>query len=196
MDDDGDDDGDVGTVFRDVITLALAGFVAIVLLILPWINPPTQKSDVEPPGSVIVEIRWADRIDTDVDLWVRAPNDIPVGYSQKSGRVFNLLRDDLGGDNDLGSLNYENAYTRGAPAGEYVINLHLYSDRAGAIPVMVMVRVSYRGSEAWKLYEGAHSLAHVGQEITCVRFALDDNGRLVSGSVHDLPMKLRPGGQG
>ena len=37
-----DDDGDVGTVFRDVITLALAGFVAIVLLILPI---PTMMLD-------------------------------------------------------------------------------------------------------------------------------------------------------
>jgi len=31
-----------------------------------------------------------------VDLWVQAPGDVPVGYSNKSGGVLNLLRDDLG----------------------------------------------------------------------------------------------------
>jgi hypothetical protein len=30
------------------------------------------------------------------DLGVQAPGDVPVGYSNKSGGVFNLLRDDLG----------------------------------------------------------------------------------------------------
>ena len=35
------------------------------------------------------------------DLWVQAPGDVPVGYSNKSGGVFNLLRDDLGKAKDM-----------------------------------------------------------------------------------------------
>jgi hypothetical protein len=35
------------------------------------------------------------------DLWIQAPGDVPVGYSNKSGGVFNLLRDDLGKAKDM-----------------------------------------------------------------------------------------------
>ena len=69
------DDGD--TVFRDVIMLALAGFVAIVILLLPHLNPPGKaaQENTSPPGNVIVEVRWPDDLDSDVDLWVQAPGD-------------------------------------------------------------------------------------------------------------------------
>jgi hypothetical protein len=35
------------------------------------------------------------------DLWVQAPGDLPIGYSNKSGGVFNILRDDLGKAKDM-----------------------------------------------------------------------------------------------
>jgi hypothetical protein len=55
------------TVFRDVIMLALVGFVALVILMLPHIHPPgaTASDQIAPPGNVIVEIRWPDQIDAD-----------------------------------------------------------------------------------------------------------------------------------
>ena len=68
---------DTGTVFRDTITLALAGFVAIVVLVLPHINTKTPPAAqvIEPPGTAIVEVRWPDEIDADIDLWVSAPDE-------------------------------------------------------------------------------------------------------------------------
>ena len=123
-----DDEG--STVFRDVIMLALLGFVAIVVLLLPHLNPPVKAEEsAVPPGNVIVEVRWPDEVDADVDLWVEAPSDVPVGYSNLGGLVFDLLRDDRGHDTDVSALNYEVAYSRGAPAGEYTVNLHLYSNK-------------------------------------------------------------------
>ena len=88
---------DAGIVFRDLITLALCGFVVCVVLIMPHINRPGARTaaGTAPPGNVIVEARWPDAIDADVDLWVQAPGDVPVGYSNKGGAIFNLLRDDL-----------------------------------------------------------------------------------------------------
>src|SRR4051794_3763581 len=62
------------------------------------------------PGNVIVEMTWPPNIDADVDLWVQAPGDVPVGYSDKSGIIFNLLRDDLGHSGDPNSMNYEVTY--------------------------------------------------------------------------------------
>ena len=103
------EEGEDGTVFRDVIMLALLGFATIVILLLPHLHPPTEIADpVKAPGNIIVEARWLDNIDVDVDLWVEAPGDKPVGYSNKSGRIFNLLRDDLGNSGDLGRPQLRN----------------------------------------------------------------------------------------
>jgi hypothetical protein len=125
---------DAGIVFRDLITLALCGFVVCVVLIMPHINPPVTKTaqDTDPPGNVIVEVRWPDELDSDVDLWVEAPGDVPVGYSNKGGVIFNLLRDDLGKRADATGMNYEVSYSRGIAAGEYTVNVHLYRNTAGA----------------------------------------------------------------
>ena len=79
----------------------------------------------------MIEARWPDGVDADVDLWVQAPGDVPVGYSNKGGAIFNLLRDDLGQRADATGMNYEVSYARGMPAGEYTANLHLYRN-AGA----------------------------------------------------------------
>ena len=80
------------TVFRDVTLLALSGFVAIVLLLLPWLNLKTRDELVqEPVGSVIFELFWDPNLDADIDLWVKGPNDGAVGYSKPSGLVFNLF---------------------------------------------------------------------------------------------------------
>ena len=44
-------------VFRDVILLALTGFISMVILLIPFVNPPTEEeSSSTPPGNVIVEL--------------------------------------------------------------------------------------------------------------------------------------------
>lgn len=183
------------TVFRDVVTLALLGFVALVILLIPHINPTRDDSEeAKAPGSVIVEIRWPDGLDTDIDLWVLAPGDIPVGYSSSNGRVFNLLRDDLGQTNDVLVLNYENAYTRGVPAGEYVVNIHLFQNRTAetSIPVRVLISIKApNGGKAKPILTADVVLDKPGQELTVFRFILDAEGRLVPASVHAVPVPLR-----
>ncbi|MFQ5973843.1 MAG: hypothetical protein ACE5Q3_16070 [Alphaproteobacteria bacterium] len=189
------DENDDGTVFRDVIMLALLGFVTIVILLLPHLNPPVKAIEpTRPPGNVIVEVRWPDDFDTDVDLWVEAPGEVPVGYSNKGGRIFNLLRDDLGHSSDAGGLNYEVAFSRGAPAGEYTVNLHLFRNRDGRLPVTAVVAVSVKADGASAIQPIATKnveLGRVGQELTVVRFTLDDTGHLVPGSIHNLQQDLR-----
>ena len=190
---DSDDGGN--TVFRDVIFLALAGFVTMVLLLLPHLNPPATAEEGTPaPGNVIVEISWPERIDADVDLWVQAPGDVAVGYSNKGGLIFNLLRDDLGGQADVTEINYEVSYSRGVPAGEYTVNVHLYRDMSGQLPLPVTVSVSVKAAPnlaAKRILTTKLKLDHQGQEVTAFRFTLDGDGRLVAGSVHDLPKPLR-----
>jgi hypothetical protein len=190
------DDDDGGTVFRDVIMLALAGFVAMVILILPHLNPRGEdaQASTEPPGNVIVEVRWPDQIDSDVDLWVEAPGDVPVGYSNKGGAIFNLLRDDLGRKADATELNYEVTYSRGIPPGEYTINVHLYRNTGGVLPIPVTVVTSVKKSaseRARQLLASKVELGREGQELTVYRFRLSESGDLVSGSVHSLQRDLR-----
>jgi hypothetical protein len=189
-----EDDG--GTVFRDVIMLALAGFVAMVVLLLPHLNPPGAASEqtTEPPGNVIVEVRWPDELDSDVDLWVEAPGDVPVGYSNKGGAIFNLLRDDLGKRADATGLNYEVSYSRGIPAGEYTVNVHLYRNAANVFPIPVTVVTSVKKSpkeSARQLLASKVELVREGEELTVYRFRLDEDGTLVPGSVHSLQRNLR-----
>ncbi len=192
-----DEDESGGTVFRDVVMLALAGFVVIVMLMLPHLNPPVQaaKEDVNAPGNVLVEARWPDPLDTDVDLWVQAPGDVPVGYSNKGGAVFNLLRDDRGHLHDVSRVNYEVSYSRGMPDGEYAVNLHLYTTRTALsepVPVTVVVSVKPNQSTgATQILSRDLTLARVGEEITVFRFKLDENGGLNRESVHDVFKPLR-----
>jgi hypothetical protein len=188
------DDGD--TVFRDVIMLALAGFVAMVILLLPHLNPPgeTAEETTQPPGNVIVEVRWPDELDCDVDLWVEAPGDIPVGYSNKGGTIFNLLRDDLGKRADATGLNYEVSYSRGIPAGEYTVNIHLYRNASNVFPIPVTVVTSVKRSpkeSARQVLASKVELGREGEELTVYRFRLSEDGSLVSGSVHSLQRNLR-----
>ncbi len=191
-----EDDSDV--VFRDVITLALLGFVALVIILLPHINPPEKKrteQEASAPGNVMIEARWSDDIDADVDLWVEGPGDNPVGYSNLAGQVFNLLRDDIGFRNDVSKLNYENAYSRGIVAGEYTVNLHMYFNRADVWPVPVTVLVSTitpsgTARASRQILVSDVQLRQMGEELTVFRFRLDEDGELVAGSVNALPKKL------
>jgi hypothetical protein len=185
------------TVWLDTALLMLGGFILMTVLLLTVVNPPAQSSEVDgvaAPGNVIVEIQWGDRLDADVDLWVQAPGDRPVGYSNKSGRVFNLLRDDLGRAQDLTDFNYEVAYSRGTPAGEYVVNVHMYRGRKIAYPVPVKVVASLKrgdGGTAVPLAATTVELRRENHEATALRFHLDGNGQLVAGSVHSLFKELR-----
>ena len=186
------DNGSGDTVFRDVILLALSGFVAVVLILLPHLHPPVEAKEAPPPGNVVIEINWPSNIDTDVDLWVEAPGDRPVGYSNKGGRVFNLLRDDLGQFRDLTDVKYEVAYSRGVVEGEYTINLHLYRNKSAVVPVTVVASAKRsNGANLKRLTSAKVELGYTGEEVTVVRFALNKDGEIVPGSMHELFKPLR-----
>ncbi|MBC6439949.1 MAG: hypothetical protein GDA49_05965 [Rhodospirillales bacterium] len=184
------DDDAAATVFRDVILLALLGFVALVILLLPHVNPPeTETDDLMTPGNVIVEIRWPEDIDADVDLWVKAPGDGAVGWSQRGGGIFDLLRDDLGSRNDLTSSNHEMAYSRGVPEGEYIVNIHMYRNDTGIWPVPVHVVVSTKvdiDRKAREILIRKVELVRIDQEETVVRFDLNEAGGLLPHTVNSL----------
>ena len=185
-------------VFRDVILLALTGFISMVILLIPFVNPPTEEeSSSTPPGNVIVELFWDDKRDVDIDLWVQAPDDIPVGYSNKGGLFFNLLRDDLGIYKDNSPVNYEVSYSRGISDGVYIANVHLYrEDKAPFQPIIAELLVSVVDPDSNKrrqILRTSKKLEEIGKEITVFQFELDKKGNLNNNSINNKYVMLRSG---
>lgn len=182
------------TTFRDLLMIMLLGFVFMIVAMVPHLHPPATQDGKEPPGNVIASITWPEG-DTDVDLWVTGPGEVnPVGYSNKGGLLWNLLRDDLGTSPDATPLNYENAYTRGITPGEYVINVHCY--RCPVLPVPVDVEISVKNSNSdkggMKIIATTRVVLHEdGEEATAIRFKLTEKGELVKGSVNHVFRPLR-----
>jgi hypothetical protein len=180
--------------FRDMLFLLVFAYLVIGAVALAHVRKKEEAaSGATPPGSVIVDLHWDDKVDADVDLWVQAPGDVPVGYSNKSGIIFNLLRDDLGHSGDPVSMNYEIAYGRGLWPGEYTVNAHLYRSLDNHFPVAATAKVSVRGpdGEVVNLLKSDITLTYVGQESTIFRFQLDDKGHLVTGSLNRIHKDLR-----
>ena len=185
-------------IFRDVILLALTGFIFMVVLLLPFVNPPTEdENTTDPPGNVIVELFWDNDRDVDIDLWVKAPEDIPVGYSNKGGLFFNLLRDDLGKYKDNSPVNYEVSYSRGISEGTYVANLHLYrEDKSPFKPINAKLVVSVVDPDSNKRRQillTNKELLNIGEELTIFQFVLDKKGKLDKNSINNTYVQLRSG---
>lgn len=188
----------IGTLFRDVVLSALFGILLVLVMVVAHINPvaTNDDKDADPPGTVVVEAYWPDDYDTDVDLWVQGPGDVPVGYSNKGGVLFNLLRDDLGTLMDISGRNYENAYTRGVKPGGYTVNVHLFRNRSGQASIPVRLVVSTRASDTGRLRQilvTDLTLDREGQEKTAFRFSLQSDGNLVPDSLTTIFKPLRSG---
>jgi hypothetical protein len=194
-------DEDTLTVWLDTALLMLGGFILVTVLMLSVVNPPAESAETageQSPGNVIVEAQWADALDADVDLWVAAPGDRPVGYSNKSGTVFNLLRDDLGKVQDITDYNYEVAYSRGMPAGEYVANVHMYRGVGATYPVQVKLVATIKTNPnevAHRLITTTVQLRHENDQVTAFRFRLDEDGHMVAGSMNTVYKDLRTASQ-
>ena len=185
-----------GTVFRDVILLALVGFVAMVIMLLPHITVAKKESEqTKVPGNVIVEMHWPSNQAVDVDLWVKAPGEFPVGFWNQGGEIFNLLRDDLGIVGDATDENYEITYSRGILQGEYIVNVHMYGPLPPGVtvPVNVVVSVRKKYDDTNQLLKTDIKLTRQNQEETAFRFKLTGDGDLVPGSVSTLRRSLITG---
>ena len=177
--------------YRDIL-LGMNLMLSVVLgLVLMSINPPAVSADdAKQPGQMVISAGWQEG-PIDVDLWVKGPSDdLAVGYSNRGGKLFNLLRDDLGLDGDGLPLNYENVYSRGLPAGEYTVNLHLYSGQ-GPGPGGLEIRFGPVGDQTRLFLKKRVVLAAKGQEVTVVNFSLDAKGAVVPGSVNEVYRPLR-----
>lgn len=183
----------LNTLFRDFALLVAMAFMFMVFVLVQHLNKPTEVQGLAPPGNVVATINWP-RGDIDIDLWVTGPGEPrPIGYSNVNGLLFNLLRDDQGEKPDLSGLNYENAYSRGAPPGEYIVNVHCFSCEYGPVNVDVEVVVRKSSGRQAKIGVTRVQLLYEGDEQTAMRFTLDGEGDPVPGSINHLYRPLRVG---
>lgn len=185
MDDKDSDSGFLEIIRGDVSTNSALIFIILFILVLAFMGYPKKPEEakkdafIQMPGNIMIWIRWPDYVDVDVDLWARAPGDRPVGYSNRAGDTFNLLRDDLGNSRDSTKLNYEVIFGRDMPNGRYTVNVHLFRNgsQLTEVPVDADVFISY-GSRSVGVAKKKVVLKQVGQEITIANFVLE-NGKLV-----------------
>ncbi len=190
----------VNILFANVYMKMMFIYVILMLIAFAMIQPIIEKQEhksegiVSPAGNIMVEIFWPDKVNVDIDLWVQSPDDErPVGYSNLGGKTFNLLRDDLGTTNDASEKNYESAYGRGLPEGEYTVNLHFFAnyENLAEVPVKVIISTAQDGGHMRQIIVRNVTLKNVGEEVTVVRFTLNKDGDYVPGSDHDLFKELR-----
>ena len=195
-----DDSGSTGIL--DMIASILLVFIVMLYILLPHINDPSKKEETK-QDAMLVYVEWQKTIDADIDLWVQSPNDVPVGYSNKGGKNFNLLRDDLGFTGDVSppsspfQENREESKARQVTDGEWRINLHLYRETQTPKPpyrvlVWVYIKPNQAQASAYLALTKEVWLTKENQELTVFRFTTKD-GRLVKDSVFDAPVKLRSG---
>jgi len=156
--------------FVDVLLITVAALGCYIFMVMSSINPPAAQDAAPPPGTIAVSIGWPPNSD-DVDLHVLAPGDRAVYFKRKNGKVFDLLRDDLGLVNDPTPVNYETAFSRGMPDGEYVVNIVCFSCAELPVTVAVEVRISANGTSTL-LFSGPVELVRDKQTRTAVRFTV------------------------
>jgi hypothetical protein len=176
--------------YRDQLFNLMVAFMALGVLALVTKEQKHATRVWLPP--MIIEEEWDPGSNSDIDLWVQAPGELPVGYSNLKQPACNLLRDDLGKAEDRWTRNTEQVFCRGTPKGQWVVNVMAYDVYDGRYPVGVKLRV-LRESAAGEsvMLEKSVSLDHNGEELTVWRFVLDDRGRLVPGSVDAVPTPIR-----
>lgn len=168
-------ENETGWAIIDFLLSAIGVVVVSMALVFNLPQKPVESNETTSPGDVIVQLYWPEESSIDLDLWVRGPDGVPVGYSNRQSTIFNLLRDDLGKTGDLMPINQEVAYSRGKPDGRYTFNVHAFST-AGVYPVEACMEVSIRSGtgSVSKVWEGCYVFTSRYVEHTFVTLTLKD----------------------
>lgn len=173
----------------DLLLSLVSLLLSTVFFVLLSINPPVKSNpadSVKPPGSLMVCIYWSSN-HNDIDLWGGSPDDPKAtGYSRKSGKTIDLVRDDLGTDN---APHFECEFARQLPDGRYVFNAHGYSLTDPVVSVHAEIRLG-GGADGFKLIYETTLDIHQKQERTIAQFRLID-GKVVPDSLNTVFSPLR-----
>ncbi len=181
-----------GTVFRDMLFLMVLGLVVLIFLVSFLIGPPAKHGQTAQVAEIVIEAIWPTGTKYDVDLWTMGPDGIPVGWGvHTTTGSLNLERDDRGKREDAAELNYETISVRTREPGEYTVNVHMFHNFGDPLPVPVFVKVTGK-HDLGEIYSGQVMLERLRQELTVVRFQLDEHGMLIDGSLNNAYKEVLP----
>src|SRR5690242_12753632 len=87
--------------WNDLLLSLLACLLVAAFLISVQKKQEASKETDRSAGNISVYVFWPDGIDADIDTHLRDPDGEHVYFSHKSGKIWSLLRDDLGSFNDV-----------------------------------------------------------------------------------------------
>lgn len=172
-----------GPSFIDLLFIISLGFLLLLFIMLPFLNPIAKDGTIDPPVALMIEMRWDDKADSDIDLWVLGPDGAAVGYFKKSNGYITLKRDDLGKVNDMFTVdgkrvtverNYEITTATQLPDGWYTVNIHYFGGSSKPEEVNIKITNLLHFGIA---FEGTATVS-LRQEVTVVSFKVVD-GRVV-----------------
>ncbi len=193
--------------FIDLLFNITIGITMLFIIAFLLINPIAKKGDIIVNAEFVITMSWPHASKDDIDLYVQDPVGNIVFFKNKDVGLMNLDRDDLGDRNDVvtnngitfvNPLNEEHVTIRGIVPGEYIVNAHWYSktskllDSQGSeyVPTKSLpVTIKVEKLNPYQLvYTGQEEVTFQGEEITFLRFIIDEDGKLVS--VNKLKKRL------
>lgn len=176
----------IGVEFMDAI-FGLAAGLAVILVLLAILVKEEGKPSPEREGKYIITVTWNSGVDSDLDLWARAPDGTSSGFLSRDRGGLSLLRDDLGNTNDrvgddkgnvvLNPMNREEITVRSTVPGDYVVNVHLFRVGNDQPPEGLTVKVELRtAKENTVVVENEFKVEKQGDEKTAFVFTLDKDG--------------------
>jgi hypothetical protein len=185
--------------FVDLLLNLAVAFAFLFMLSQILINVNKKETPApEREGVFIIEARWNDGVDADVDLWAKAPNNERSGFMSRDVGMLSLLRDDLGNTNDrytdengemkINPINREEITVRTPIPGKYVVNLHYFrTPYEGEKTVKIRV-VLKKIKENTILVERELEMSTQGTELTAFTFTLDNNRNITETEQPDAPI--------
>ena len=178
--------------FIDILFNILVGFAFLFIVAFLLIKPEAKREDFDRKAEFIVVMEWDEERQDDIDLYVQDPSNTIVHFRNARANFMHLDKDDLGKRNDtimvngvekIVKINREVVTIRGIVPGEYIVNVHYYSDysehanvtRGPMSPLEVKVTV-YKVNPYSEVWQGTKTFTRKGQEETFVRFTMDKNG--------------------
>jgi|TARA_B110000003_G_scaffold250310_1_gene263220 hypothetical protein len=176
-----------GDAFTDLLFNALLGFAFMFFISFALIQKPQDGGKIDSKAEFIISAEWEEYHPDDIDLIVEDPQGNIVYFQRQQAGLMHLDRDDRGtladrimidGVEVENPANQEVVTIRGYMEGEYVVNLLYYKSNFIA-PLKVKVKVEKINPRLEVVYFNDFFLKKIGDEITAVRFILDDKGNVL-----------------